>query len=77
MFWQYLATALIFTNWLQLNIFENIMNIFVNLMNMFAETVCKLVAANYSRPGNSIYMYINIYVCKGYGQPWYQRLTDQ
>ena len=20
-------------------------------------------------------MYINIYVCKGYGQPWYQRLT--
>jgi hypothetical protein len=35
MFWQYLATALIFTNWLQLNIFENIMNIFENIMNIF------------------------------------------
>ena len=23
-----------------------------------------------------MYMYINIYVWKGYGQPWYQRLTD-
>ena len=59
MFWQYLATALIFTNWLQLNIFENIMNIFENIMNIFvdlmhifAETVCKMVAANNSRSGN-------------------------
>jgi hypothetical protein len=34
-FWQYLATTLIFTNWLQLNIFENIMNIFENIMNIF------------------------------------------
>ena len=37
MFWQYLATALIFTNWLQLNIFENIMNIFENIMNIFVD----------------------------------------
>jgi len=35
-----------------MNIFENIMNIFVDLMHIFAETVCKMVAANYSRSGN-------------------------